>query len=80
LVIVVTTVTWIILPSCPPLSVRRKAPEVLTGYLEAAIYDWLDRRQLEKDQETEVEKRVEIINSLHQLPVGVNTPLRIITP
>jgi hypothetical protein len=56
--------------AAPTYQLEAMPPDVLAEYLESAIYDRLDRHQLEDDQETEVEKRTEILKRLRQLPAG----------
>jgi len=51
----------------PTYQLEAMPPDVLAEYLEAAIYDWFDLRQLAVDREDEVEKRAEILNNLRQL-------------
>jgi hypothetical protein len=54
----------------PTYQLEAMPPDVLAEYLETAIGGWLDLHQFEEDQETEVEKRAEILNKLRQLPAG----------
>ena len=54
----------------PTYQLEALPPDVLAEYLEAAIHEWFDLRQLAVDQKDEVEKRAEILNNLRQLPAG----------